>query len=267
MEIIIRKTIKDCADIAAKIVAKYIREKNNPVIGLATGTTPLKLYKQLIAMYNAGIISFKNSTTFNLDEYVGLAPSHSQSYHRYMNENLFNFIDIPKDRIFIPDGMAEDLRQTCIDYEAKIKACKGIDLQILGIGSNGHIGFNEPMGSLSSRTWIKILTQNTIQDNSRFFDNAEKVPRHVITMGIGTIMEARHCMVLACGWKKAKAVKAMIEEAVTAKWPASALQFHQRTTAVIDEAAASLLSHKEQYAWVEKNQLDWQSYETPSKGK
>ena len=261
MEIIIRENPDACARISAKIVAKYLKKKQNPVLGLATGSTPEALYQELISLYKTGKISFGQCTTFNLDEYVGLPHSHPQSYHRYMKEHLFDFIDIPKEKIHIPDGTADDLRQTCIDYEEKIKNSGGIDLQVLGIGSNGHIGFNEPMGSLSSRTWIKILTQNTIQDNSRFFDDSKQVPRHVMTMGIGTIMEARHCVILACGWKKSQAVKAMIEGPVTAQWPASALQFHQRTTVVLDEAAASLLSHKEHYGWVEKNQLDWQSYE------
>ncbi|NOX35550.1 MAG: glucosamine-6-phosphate deaminase [Deltaproteobacteria bacterium] len=263
MEIIIRDNPQDCARVAAKIVAKYLRGKKGPVLGLATGGTPEGLYRQLISLYRAKKISFKNSTTFNLDEYVGLTHSHPQSYHRYMKEHLFDFIDIPEDKINIPDGTACDLRQTCLDYEARIKASGGIDLQVLGIGRNGHIGFNEPMGSLSSRTWIKILTENTIKDNARFFEDAGKVPRHVITMGIGTIMEARHCMVMACGWKKSQAVKAMIEGPVTAKWPASALQFHKRTTVVLDEAAASLLFHKEHYGWVEKNLLEWQNYEMP----
>ncbi len=261
MEIIIRKNPQECAQVAAKIVAKYLKEKEKPVLGLATGSTPEVMYQELISMYEAGKISFSNCTTFNLDEYVGLPHSHSQSYHRYMNENLFDFIDIPKESIHIPDGTAENLRQTSFDYEESIKTSGGIDLQVLGIGSNGHIGFNEPMGSLSSRTWIKILTQNTIQDNSRFFEDSTQVPRHVITMGIGTIMESQHCMILACGWKKAQAIRAMIEGPVTAQWPASALQFHKRTTVVLDEPSASLLSHKEHYGWVEKNLLDWQNYE------
>ena len=265
MEVIIRENAEQCARVSAKIVEKHFREQEKVVLGLATGSTPLQLYQEFISLYQSGDISFKNCTTFNLDDYVGLPHSHPQSYHFYMKEHLFEHIDIPSANIRIPDGTSKNLRQTCIDYETGIKNAGGIDLQILGIGSNGHIGFNEPMGSLSSRTWIKILTKNTIKDNARFFDHTDQVPKHVITMGIGTILEARHCLILACGWKKAQAVKAMIEGAVTAQWPASALQFHQRTTAVLDESAASLLSNKEHFEWVEENQLDWQSYEKSTK--
>jgi glucosamine-6-phosphate deaminase len=192
MEIIIRDNPEDCAKIAAKIVARQLREKPSSVLGLATGGTPLKLYQELISLYKAGRISFSNCVSFNLDEYVGLPHSHPQSYHRYMQENLFAAIDLPSDRAHVPDGMSDNLQQTCLDYEELIKVAGGIDLQVLGIGSNGHIGFNEPMGSLSSRTWVKILTQSTIEDNSRYFDHAREVPKHVITMGIGTIMKARH---------------------------------------------------------------------------
>lgn len=260
MEVIIRKNGEECGLVAARIVAKCLQEKEKPVLGLATGSTPLQLYGELIELYRTGTISFKECTTFNLDEYVGLDHSHPKSYHRYMADNFFGRVDMCAENINIPDGTAEDLRQTCQEYETKIEQCGGIDLQILGIGSNGHIGFNEPMGSLSSRTWIKILSKNTIKDNGRFFKDAREVPRHVITMGIGTIMEARHCLIMACGWKKSEAVKAMIEGPVTAQWPASALQFHRRTTAVLDEEAASLLSHREHYAWVEENMMPWQTY-------
>jgi len=261
MEIIIRKNPDDCAKVAASIVVKYLKEKENPVLGLATGSTPEKLYVKLCEMHKTGEISFKDCTTFNLDEYVGLLPTHSQSYHRYMNEKLFNHIDIQKKNIHIPNGNAADLRQECLAYEETIKKSGGIDLQILGIGTNGHIGFNEPIGSLSSRTWIKILTRNTIQDNARFFDNAEDVPRHVITMGNGTIMEADHCLIIACGEAKAEAVLAMIEGPVTSQCPASALQFHKRTTVVVDEDASRLLRNLPHYLWVEQQKLDWQKYE------
>ncbi|MCP4751371.1 MAG: glucosamine-6-phosphate deaminase [Proteobacteria bacterium] len=243
------------------IFERPLSEKKNPVLGLATGSTPKKMYEKLISMHTKGWISFRNCTTFNLDEYVGLPSDHSQSYHYYMRENLFGHIDIPKNGTHIPNGNASDLRLECLNYEDAIKTAGGIDLQILGIGSNGHIGFNEPIGSLSSRTWIKILTQNTIKDNARFFDDDSQVPRHVITMGIGTILEADHCLILACGKRKSQAVQAMIEGPITSQCPASALQFHKRTTAVLDEDAACLLKLKSHYKWVEENHLDWQRYE------
>ncbi|MBU2512633.1 glucosamine-6-phosphate deaminase [bacterium] len=261
MEVIIRENADSCAEIAAKIVAKYLREKKSPVLGLATGSTPEKMYRKLISMNEKGEISFSHCTTFNLDEYVGLPPDHSQSYHRYMKQNLFDHIDIGMGSTHIPDGNAPDLRLECLNYEKAIKNEGGIDLQILGIGSNGHIGFNEPIGSLSSRTWIKILTQNTIKDNARFFDDDSQVPRHVITMGIGTILEAEHCLILACGKQKSMAVQAMIEGPITSQCPSSALQFHKRTTAVLDEDAACLLKLKSHYKWVEENHLDWQQYD------
>ena len=178
-----------------------------------------------------------------------------------MNERLFDLIDIPEANTHLPDGNAPDLRRECFEYESKIRRAGGIDLQVLGIGSNGHIGFNEPTGSLSSRTWIKILTRSTIRDNSRFFDHVSEVPRRVITMGIGTIMEARHCLVIASGRRKAAAVQAMIEGPVTAQCPASALQFHRRTTVVLDEEAAELLGNRDHYRWVEENTLEWQRYD------
>lgn len=263
MEVIIRPTQDDCIAIAAKIVAQYVREREKPVLGLATGSTQISLYKALIAMHRDGKISFRHCLTFNLDEYVGLEPSHPQSYHYYMQKHFFDHVDIPTDSINIPPGMYPDLRQVCRDYEVRIKQVGGINLQLLGIGTNGHIGFNEPMGSLASRTWVKILSRKTIEDNSRFFQRPEAVPRHVISMGIGTILEAEHCLVLAFGEKKAQAVLEMIEGPVTARCPASALQLHQRTTVLLDEPAAAKLQYRSNYAWVEANKLDWQKYDIP----
>jgi glucosamine-6-phosphate deaminase len=260
MEIIIRKTAEECAEFAAKIVENYLRINQRPVLGLATGSTPLRLYKILIQKNKEQAISFKKCVTFNLDEYVGLTSDHAQAYRHYMDTELFQHTDIQIENTHVPDGMAEDLRQECQRYETAIRNSGGIGLQILGIGSNAHIGFNEPMCSLSSRTWVKILSRETIRANARFFNSPEEVPKHCITMGIGTIMEAKHCIVLATGESKADAVVNMIEGPISANCPASILQMHPRTTIIVDEDAAKRLQNKSHYTWVEQNKLDWQQY-------
>jgi glucosamine-6-phosphate deaminase len=260
LEILIHDSPEAGAKVAARVVRKIIQTKVNPVLGLATGGTPLRMYKELIKMNHAGELSLQNCTTFNLDEYGGLPPEDKRSYHYYMMSNLFDKIDINKDNVHLPQGNANDLREACREYEKQIKDAGGIDLQVLGIGANGHIGFNEPTGSFASRTWVKILSEQTIQDNSIYFDKLEEVPRHVVTMGIATIMESRHCMLLANGAKKADAIRRMIEGPVSASCPASILQMHQRVTIVLDDEASYLLTFKDHYKWVEKNKLDWQLY-------
>lgn len=178
-----------------------------------------------------------------------------------MDTELFNQIDIEPGRTRLPLGNAEDPRQECQNYEEAIKAAGGIDLQVLGLGSNGHIGFNEPTGSLNSRTWVKILSENTIKDNSVLFENPEEVPRHCITMGVGTIMEAAKILVLAFGHNKAKAVADMIEGPITAMCPASALQFHRRVIVILDEEAAARLDNVDHYRWIDSHKLPWQRYD------
>jgi len=192
--------------------------------------------------------------TFNLDEYHGLAPDHPQSYRRFMEEQLFNHLNLDLANTHVPDGLAKDVAAHCAAYEAEIKAAGGIDIQVLGIGSNGHIGFNEPASSLVSRTRLVALTQQTISDNARFFDAADEVPRHAISMGIGTILEAKRCIMLCFGEHKAKAVRAAIEGGVSQFTPASALQMHPDTTVFLDEAAAADLELKEYYRWSAANQ-------------
>ena len=245
---------------AARVVRKIIHSEEKPVLGLATGGTPLRMYQELIRMKQTGELSFKNCTTFNLDEYAGLLPEDERSYHYYMMSNFFDHVDIDRKHVHLPDGNTENLRDASGRYEQQIKNAGGIDLQVLGIGANGHIGFNEPTGSFASRTWVKILSEQTIQDNSMYFDKQEEVPRHVVTMGIATIMESRHCLLLANGAKKADAIRKMIEGPISASCPASILQMHSRVTVVLDEEAAYLLTFKDHYKWVEKNKLDWQSY-------
>ncbi len=261
MEILIRDTPEACAAVAAQVVTRQLRTKERPVLGLATGGTPLRLYQELVRLHQEEGLSFKHCQTFNLDEYVGLPREDERSYYYYMHSNLFDHIDIDASNVHLPDGMSEDLRDACRGYERKISAAGGIDLQVLGIGSNGHIGFNEPTGSLASRTWLKILSEQTIRDNAIYFENPERVPRHVLTMGIATIMEARQCLLLATGAKKADAIRRMIEGPVTGMCPASVLQMHQRVTVVLDEEAAYLLTYKDHYKWVERNKLEWQQYQ------
>jgi glucosamine-6-phosphate deaminase len=258
MEIIIKADIDAASNEAARIFLGQLKRKPASVLGLATGSTPLGLYYLLGSMFERGEADFSRITTFNLDEYVGLPAGHTHSYASYMRENLFSKINVPDENIHIPDGMARDIPKSCEAYEKKIKKAGGIDLQLLGLGSDGHIGFNEPSSSLTSRTRLKTLTEQTINDNARFFAENEEVPRHVITMGIGTIMGARRCMVLAAGEHKARAVAAMVEGAVTAEAPSSILQMHPACTLIIDEPAAALLRRRDYYRWVYNNKPDWQ---------
>ena len=256
MEIIIQPTAEAATSIAARIMARLLRDKPNAVLGLATGSTPLPLYRELVGMK----LDWRRVTTFNLDEYVGLSPAHPASYHSFMRENLFRHVNIPEKNIHIPDGMTGNVPAFCERYEKQIRAAGGIDLQLLGIGSDGHIGFNEPTSSLASRTRMKTLTGRTRKDNACHFGGEAQAPHHVITMGIGTIMEAGHCLLLAFGKKKARAIAGAVEGPVTAMNPASALQWHPRVTVCLDEAAASGLKMKRYYRWVFENKPDWQTF-------
>lgn len=256
MEIIIQSDAEAAARVAAVIVARLLHEKPNAVLGLATGSTPLPFYRALVGMK----LDWRKVTTFNLDEYVGLPPTHEQSYHHFMWENLFRHVNISRKNVHIPDGMSRNIPKFCADYEARICGAGGIDLQVLGIGTDGHIGFNEPMSSLASRTRIKTLTRQTHKDNGRFFGGADKVPHHVITMGLGSIIEARLCLLLAFGSKKARAVAATVEGPVAAINPASILQMHPDVRVCLDHAAASKLKRVDYYHWVYDNKPDWQRY-------
>jgi glucosamine-6-phosphate deaminase len=256
MEIIIEQTREEAADVAARIIAKLLHEKPGAVLGLATGSTPLPLYQKLIAMG----LDWSNVTTFNLDEYIGLPREHPQTYHSFMWENLFRHVNIDAKNVHIPDGNTTDIPAHCSEYEERIKSAGGIDLQVLGIGTDGHIGFNEPTSSLASRTRIKTLTQQTREDNARFFGSLEEVPHHCITMGIGTIMEARTNLLLAFGESKASAIAEAVEGPISASNPASALQMHPVTKVCIDDPASSRLQRKDYYRWVYDNKPDWQSF-------
>lgn len=259
MEIIIQPTQADGSIIAARIIAKLVRSRPDCVLGLATGSTPLATYRELVRMHREESLDFSKVTTFNLDEYVGLSPEHPQSYHAFMEENLFRHINVAAGNIHIPDGAAPDVAAECARYEASIVAAGGIDVQLLGIGTDGHIGFNEPTSSLASRTRIKTLTEQTRSDNARFFDgDLAKVPFHCITMGVGTIMDCRQVLMLAFGANKAQAIAEAVEGPITSMNPASVLQMHPVAKCIIDESAAGKLSKTDYFRWVYAHKPEWQ---------
>lgn len=234
---------------AARFVADRIRKKPNLVLGLATGSSPLGMYKELIRMHRDEGLDFSKVTTFNLDEYVGLPPSHDQSYHFFMQENLFKHINVDARHIHVPQGMAKDIDLFCDWYETRMRELGGIDLQVLGIGANGHIAFNEPGSSLGSRTRIKTLTGTTRMDNARFFKTKEEVPRYAITMGVGTIMDAKQLLLVANGTGKADAVREAVEGPLTAMCPASIIQMHRLAFVFLDKAAATKLTGLYNDSW------------------
>lgn len=256
MEVIIQPTPEAATKIAARIIARLLREKPNAVLGMATGGSPVPLYRELAAMR----LDWRKVITFNLDEYVGLPHEHPQSYHAFMWENLFRHVNIAKQNIHIPDGNSKDIPKFCAEYEKQIRAAGGIDLQLLGIGTDGHIGFNEPSSSLVSRTRIKTLTPQTRKDNARFFGSENAVPHHVITMGIGTIMDARQILLLAFGGKKSGIITETVEGPVTANNPASILQMHPVAKLCLDESAAVSLKHADYYRWAFSHKPDWQVF-------
>jgi glucosamine-6-phosphate deaminase len=249
-----RVIIKDTRSETGKWVADYILDKirafgptaDRPfVMGLPTGSSPLPVYEEWIRQYKAGKFSFKNVVTFNMDEYVKLAEDHPESYHSFMYNNLFNHIDIPRENINILDGNAKDLDKVCRDYEEKIRSYGGIELFLGGIGPDGHIAFNEPGSSLSSRTRVKTLCYDTIEANSRFFGNdMSKVPTHALTVGVGTVMDAREVIIIITGFSKARAVREVIEGSVSHMWTVSVLQMHKHAVIAMDEPATMELQVK-----------------------
>lgn len=253
MEIIIKATYEEACDEAAKIIQEAWRRKNNLVLGLATGRTPLGLYEKLISLYNEGEMDFAGVVAFSLDEYVGLEETHPQSFAFYMDNNLFRHINIKPENIFRLSGKPVDIEDHCRVYERKIRSFGGIDIQILGIGKNGHIAFDEPGSSLSSRTRLKILTRETVEANAPLFRDEKEVPCFCLTMGIGTILESRMILLLASGKDKADIVAQAAEGPITASVPASALQLHPQAKFILDEDAASELVHKDYYRWAYEN--------------
>lgn len=244
MKIIITKNYDEMSSVAADLVEKCINKKPNAILGLATGSTPIGLYKELIKRHNDNKISFKDITSVNLDEYIGLPGDHDQSYRYFMNENLFNHVDIDKTKTFVPNGKAEDLNEEAKNYEKNIDDLGGIDLQILGIGTNGHVGFNEPSSKLELYTHIEDLTESTIHANSRFFDSIDDVPTTAISMGIGSIFKAKEIILLASGENKAKIMQTLKDTLVTPLIPASFLKLHPNVTIIMDEDAASLYNQE-----------------------
>ena len=246
MRLIIEPDYNQLSKWAANYVIEHINAAKNQakpfVLGLPTGSSPEGMYAELVKAYKEGRVSFKNVITFNMDEYCGLPESHPESYHSFMANNLFNHIDCPKENIHILNGNAENLNEECARYEELIRQAGGIDLFLGGIGPDGHIAFNEPCSSLSSRTRIKTLTSDTIIANSRFFDNdVNKVPKNALTVGVGTVLDAREVLILVNGHNKARALQAAVEGPVTQMWTISALQLHKHGIIVCDEAATDEL--------------------------
>lgn len=243
MNLRVVNSYEELSKVAASEFSKVIKEKPNAILGLATGGSPIGMYKELIKMYEKKELDFSKVTTVNLDEYIGLNPEHSQSYRYFMNDNLFNHININIANTFVPNGLAKDLEVECKEYDKRIIELGGIDIQLLGVGNNGHIAFNEPDEQLSAGTHVISLTENTIEANARFFDNINDVPRKAITMGVGGIMKAKKIILIASGASKAEAIKGLFSGKITTENPASMLQMHRDVTVIVDKEAAKLIEN------------------------
>jgi glucosamine-6-phosphate deaminase len=260
MEVIIRPDSKIATDLAAKLIAEKIKRKPALCLGLATGRTMEIVYDKLAAMHQQEGVDFSLVRTYNLDEYIGLPPEHPNSYRYYMNQHLFSKINIDLRNTHLPLGMAQDLEQECRLYEKSIRNAGGIDLQLLGIGRSGHIGFNEPLSALQSKTRDKALTPVTVAQNSPLFDPPESMPKRAITMGVGTILEAKQIIMLVTGKEKAAILAKAVEGPITSMISATALQLHSNCTVIVDEAAASELQCCEYYNWIFENEPKWEPY-------
>ncbi|WOP19707.1 glucosamine-6-phosphate deaminase [Raineyella sp. LH-20] len=259
MEVIIKPAADDLAPVAADIVQRLVHDKPAAVLGVATGSSPVGLYAELGRRVAAGQLSLADCRAFMLDEYVGLAADHPERYRNFIERELVARTDLPSAHVMGPDGLAEDIPAACAAYEQAISDAGGVDLQILGIGADGHIGFNEPTSSLGSRTRIKTLARQTRIDNARFFGgDVDQVPTHCLTQGVGTIMAARRVVLLADGERKAEAVHQMVEGPVSAMWTGTALQWHPHATVIVDEAAASRLALHDYYLDVYADKPGWQ---------
>ena len=259
MEVIILADAKEIGAIAADTVGALLDRTPDAVLGLATGSSPLAIYDELAQRCDAGLISFRQARGFTLDEYVGLPADHPQRYRNVIDEVFVSRVDFAAGAVSGPDGLAVDIPAACASYEDAIRAAGGVDLQILGIGTDGHVAFNEPGSSLGSRTRIKTLTRQTRVDNARFFgDDIDAVPTHCLTQGLATIMEARHLILVATGRRKAEAVHHLIEGAISALWPATILQLHPHVTVLLDEAAARRLQLVDYYRETYRSKPTWQ---------
>ncbi len=259
MEVVIVLGAEDTGAVVADVIVAAI-DAGAGTLGLATGSSPLAAYSELARRYADRQLSFAGMQAFLLDEYVGLPADHPQSYAHFIRERFVRHVDLDPARVHGPDGTAADVLAEALRYDAAIAATGPVDLQVLGIGVNGHIGFNEPSSALTSRTRIKTLTSQTRQDNARFFDSIDQVPHHVITQGLGTICEARHLVLTASGSRKAAAVAATVEGPLSASCPASVLQWHPHCTVVVDEAAAADLRDADYYRYVLGHKLAAQGY-------
>lgn len=260
MEVVIQPDAEKAARLTAHLIARELRAKPQLVLGLATGRTMERLYRMIVEMYQTQGLDFSLCRTFNLDEYIGLPPEHHGSYRYYMNQHLFKWINIDMRNTHLPDGMAADLAAACRRYEEAIRACGGIDLQLLGIGRAGHIGFNEPLSALFSRTRDKALTPTTIAQNAPLFANQSEMPRRALTMGVGTILEARKIIVMVTGSSKAEIAARAIEGPITSMVSATALQLHANCRVIVDEEAAAQLQGKEYYRWIFENESEWAEF-------
>ena len=259
MEVVIVESQVEMARIAGDAIAAVVSSRKTPTLGLATGSSPMPVYADLIERHRTEGLGFNGTTMFLLDEYVGLPDGHPQSFRTVIRATFTAHVDVDPEAVHGPNTNADDLQEACLRYENMIAEAGGIDVQILGIGSEGHIGFNEPASSLASRTRLKTLTDCTRKDNARFFDKHEEVPRHVLTQGIGTILEARHIILLASGLAKSVPIERTVEGPVSAMVPASALQLHPHVTVIVNEHAACRLKHADYYRSTFKHKPEWQA--------
>ena len=261
MEVIIRPTTDAAVELTAQLICDQVKAKPDSVLGLATGRTMERLYDNIVVKHQAGKVSFARCASFNLDEYVGLAGDDENSYRYYMNELLFKKIDINIDETFLPDGAAQDLELACKKYEEKITDKGGIDLQLLGIGNTGHIGFNEPLSAIMSRTREKALAPITLAQNGPLFDDPADMPTRALTMGVGTILDAKRVVLLVTGKAKAEILAKAVEGPITSMISASALQLHPHCVVICDEDAASHLEGKEYYHRIFEHEPEWEAYQ------
>jgi glucosamine-6-phosphate deaminase len=260
MQVIIRPTREEATRIVARLVEKAVRANPDLVLGLATGVTMERLYAMLVKLHRESKLDFSLVRTFNLDEYVGLAADDERSYHAYMTKHLFAGINIDRRNTHLLDGMARDLDAECERYEALIKHCGGIGLQLLGVGRDGHIGFNEPLSALYSRTRDKSLTPTTIKQNEKYFGGADRMPRRALTMGVGTILDCRKLIMLVTGDSKAGVLAKAVEGPITSMMTATAIQLHPHCIVVADEEAAAKLEARDYYRWIFENELEWEEF-------